>query len=80
MDVDVELDALGLLCPLPVLRAARQLRGMAPGEVLTVLASDPAAEVDMPHFCAQASHDFLGAEDRGDHRAYRIRRGPDPTD
>lgn len=80
MEHDAELDAVGLLCPLPVLRAARRLRAMAPGAVLVVLASDPAAEVDMPHFCAQAGHDYLGAEGRPGHRLYRIRRGPGAAD
>jgi len=63
MNWDHELDARGLLCPLPVLKARKRLMGMAPGEVLRLLASDPAAEVDVPHFCAEAGHVFLGAEE-----------------
>ena len=53
MTWDAELDARGLLCPLPVLRARKRLEGLAPGAVLRVLADDPAARIDFPHFCAR---------------------------
>ncbi|SEA19739.1 sulfurtransferase TusA family protein [Rubrimonas cliftonensis] len=56
---DDELDARGLLCPLPVLKARKRLQGMAEGAVLSVLADDPAAVVDVPHFCAEAGHALL---------------------
>lgn len=69
------LDAIGLLCPLPVLKARKRLKSLAPGDVLTVLADDPAAIVDVPHFCAEAGHDFLGQSDGSDHQIYRIRKG-----
>ncbi|UWQ20440.1 sulfurtransferase TusA family protein [Jannaschia sp. W003] len=61
-DVDLEVDALGLLCPLPVLRLRKRMEGAAPGAVVRLLADDPAAHVDVPHFCAEAGHGFLGAE------------------
>jgi tRNA 2-thiouridine synthesizing protein A len=66
MTWDEELDATGMLCPLPVLKARKRLRGMAPGAVLRLLATDPAAVVDVPHFCAEAGHDLLGVEDLPD--------------
>jgi tRNA 2-thiouridine synthesizing protein A len=72
---DADLDATGLLCPLPVLRARKQLKAMAPGAVLRVPATDPAAVVDMPHFCAEAGHDLLSAVPDGDACIYLIRRG-----
>ena len=72
---DDDLDALGLLCPLPVLRVRKRLAAMAPGAVLRVRASDPAAVVDMPHFCAEASHTLLAAHADGAHHVYLIRRG-----
>ncbi len=70
-----ELDATGLLCPLPVLRARKRLLAMAPGEVLRVRATDPAAQVDIPHFCTEAGHVFLGQERDGEAIAFLIRRG-----
>lgn len=56
------LDAVGLLCPLPVLKARKRLQGMTPGAVLRVEADDPAAIVDVPHFCTEAGHDLLASE------------------
>ncbi len=76
MTWDAELDATGFLCPLPVLKARKRLLALAPGEVLRVLADDPAARIDMPHFCAEQGHALVGEEDLGGpRRAYLIRRG-----
>lgn len=72
---DREIDAVGLLCPLPVLRARKALLGMAPGQVLRLVASDPAAVIDVPHFCAEAGHDLLSTSGAGSAQAYLIRRG-----
>ncbi|SEM77664.1 tRNA 2-thiouridine synthesizing protein A [Loktanella fryxellensis] len=69
------LDVIGLLCPLPVLKARKRLRAMAPGAVLRVLASDPAAVVDIPHFCVESGHALLEMDDLPDGAtAYIIRR------
>ena len=51
-----ELDATGLLCPLPVLKARKRLQVLAPGDILHVRTDDPAAVVDIPHFCAEQGH------------------------
>ena len=53
------IDARGLKCPLPVLRARKRIGGLAPGEELTVLATDPAAPRDFRAFCEQAGHTFV---------------------
>jgi tRNA 2-thiouridine synthesizing protein A len=65
MTFDRRLDATGLVCPLPVLRARRALKDMAPGQVLAVDATDDAALRDMPAFCAQSGHRLLSAETAG---------------
>lgn len=76
MAEDTTLDALGLLCPLPVLKARKRLALMQPGEVLILLANDPAAVVDVPHFCTEAGHRLLDIVESPDGAcAYRIRRG-----
>ena len=59
---DAELDATGLKCPLPVLKARKRLQPLAPGETLTVLTDDPAAIVDVPHFCAESGHALVEAD------------------
>lgn len=74
MDFDRDIDAEGLLCPLPVLRAGKALRGMRRGEVLRLRATDRAAVVDVPHFCREAGHAFLGSESHGEATHYFIRK------
>ncbi len=76
LDYEVDLDCTGLLCPLPVLRARKRLMAMHGGQVLRVQATDAMAAVDLPHFCDQAGHAFLGSQVLGDATAYFIRRGP----
>ena len=49
--ITAQLDARGLKCPLPVLKARRALQGVAPGGLLRVLATDPGAVKDFAHFC-----------------------------
>ena len=74
MTVHETIDATGFLCPLPVLKAAKRLRGMASGEVLEMRADDPAAIVDVPHFCAEKGHEMLNATEEGGVQVYLIKR------
>ena len=73
-DTENTLDATGLLCPLPVLKARKRLKSMAPGATLRVLADDPAAIVDVPHFCVEAGHELLSQSDEGETQVYLIRK------
>ena len=57
-----ELDATGLMCPLPVLKARKRLQSLHTGEILRVLADDPAAVIDIPHFCAEQGHGLISSE------------------
>ncbi|PKP83681.1 MAG: preprotein translocase subunit TatB [Alphaproteobacteria bacterium HGW-Alphaproteobacteria-2] len=75
MDWDAELDARGLLCPLPVLKARKRLGGMPAGAVLRVLADDPAAVVDIPHFCAEQGHSLIARGEAAGAQSYLIRKG-----
>lgn len=74
MGQTLKLDATGLLCPLPVLKAAKRLRDLAPGDILEITADDPAAVVDVPHFCAEAGHELVSATEAGDAQVYIIRK------
>jgi tRNA 2-thiouridine synthesizing protein A len=74
MTWDEDLDCQGLLCPLPVLRARKRLIAMAPGAVLRVTATDPMAEIDLPHFCAEAGHGLLNCTTAGPVTTFFIRR------
>ncbi len=72
----VEIDARGLICPLPVLRARKCLMGMAQGAVLQIMADDPVAVIDLPHFCTQAGHEMVDIRTAKDGaHLYIIKRG-----
>lgn len=60
MDV-LTVDALGLRCPLPVLRLRKRMADLPAGAEVELLADDPAALIDVPHFCAEAGHEYLGS-------------------
>lgn len=69
------LDARGLKCPLPVLKARKALSSLPAGAVLAVQSDDPAGLVDFPHFCAEQGHDLLDMQDdKNGATTYRIRR------
>lgn len=68
------LDARGLLCPLPVLKARKRLKALASGTELTVLADDPAAVIDIPHFCNESGHVLVSQADAEGVQTYVIRK------
>ena len=59
------LDATGLLCPLPVLKLRKRLKTLNVGESVEMLADDPAAWVDVPHFCFENGHELCETKDLG---------------
>jgi len=69
-----ELDATGLLCPLPVLRANRALRQVPDGGLLIVRATDPAARDDFPAFCRQTGHELVSVEREGSIFVFTLRK------
>lgn len=68
------LDATGLKCPMPVLRARRALKSMASGAVLELLADDPAAASDVPAFCEMTGDTLEEARQDGETLIFRIRK------
>lgn len=60
---------------MPVLRARKRLEALASGQVLCVRATDSMAAIDLPHFCAEAGHTYLGARVEGSVTLYLIRKG-----
>lgn len=59
MDIHKELDARGLTCPLPILKAKKALSDMQSGEALKVLATDPGSVRDFQAFARQTGNDLL---------------------
>lgn len=73
-----EIDARGMLCPLPVLRLRKVLLDLPEGTEVRLLATDPAAVIDVPHFCSQGGHRLLASQGlEGGVTEYRVARGPD---
>lgn len=65
-DDGVVLDARGLRCPVPVIRLARVARDAAPGALLTVVATDPAAQHDVPAWARMRGHVVVGSRTEPD--------------
>lgn len=79
-DPDVtSLDAVGLKCPLPVLKARKALTGLAPGAVLEVLASDPGAAEDFAAFCRATGHRLIGQSAAAGVQRFLIRKAAERT-
>ena len=53
------LDATGLLCALPVVKLRKHLKSVDIGSFITVLADDPAATIDIPHFCTETGQELV---------------------
>jgi tRNA 2-thiouridine synthesizing protein A len=71
---DATLDATGLLCPLPVLKARRALRDVPAGGILEVLATDPGATKDFEHFCHTTGCELLAASEAGGVLKFRLKK------
>jgi len=59
MNFDKELDARGLNCPLPILRAKKSLSDMQPGQVLRIIATDPGSVKDFAAFAKQTGNELM---------------------
>lgn len=59
MHIDKELDARGLVCPLPILRTKQSLAGMIRGQTLRIIATDPGSVIDFQVFADQTGNELL---------------------
>jgi tRNA 2-thiouridine synthesizing protein A len=71
---EVIVDARGLNCPLPILRAKKALREVALGETIEVLVTDPGSMADFEAFARQTGDELVIAEQPGPHFRYVLRR------
>jgi len=70
----LELDARGLVCPMPLLQAKRALNAMAIGERLRVLATDQGSVRDFRVFAQQSGHSLLASDEAGGVYWYLIQK------
>jgi tRNA 2-thiouridine synthesizing protein A len=75
MRVDFELDTTGLMCPLPLLRLKKALQALEAGQIVRVLATDPASVLDFGVFLEQAGHEMLERTEETGIFCYLIRKG-----
>ncbi len=73
-DFDQELDASGLNCPLPILRAKKTLGGMESGQVLRIVATDPGSVKDFDAFCKQTGNELQESGEEGGKFVFRIKK------
>ena len=66
MTADETLDCYGLMCPMPIIQAAKALKAMKIGQVLEVHSNDPGFREDLPAWCRTTGQEFLGVEEDGD--------------
>lgn len=77
MEVALKIDARDLLCPLPVLKLRKALRGLSPGDVLEIVTTDPVAVIDVPHACMEDGCTMISEGPTGEAGTHRflIRKG-----
>ncbi len=74
METDAILDTRGLSCPMPILKTAKKIKELEEGQVLEILGDDPGTEEDLPAWCEQTGHEFLGMETEGDFAKYYVKK------
>jgi tRNA 2-thiouridine synthesizing protein A len=77
IQADHVLDARGLLCPMPVVKAAKAIRGLEPGQVLKVMATDRGSIADMPAWAEDTGNELLEWHEEADHLVFLVRKGED---
>ncbi len=60
---DIILDTAGLTCPMPLLKTKKTLKGMAAGQIIEILGTDPGSKNDIPAFGNKDGNQFLGMLD-----------------
>ncbi|MBT3556590.1 MAG: sulfurtransferase TusA family protein [Rhodospirillales bacterium] len=68
------LDARGFNCPIPVLKTRKAMGDMTPGEQITVIATDPASYIDIPHFCNTTGHTLVESNEQDGVYSYIIQK------
>lgn len=66
MSATFEIDCRGQVCPRPIIELAKALPGVAVGDLLAVVADDPAARHDVPAWCRMREQEYVGEEAAGD--------------
>ena len=71
----VVVDARGLLCPMPIVKTAKAMKGLAAGEVLKVIATDRGAIADVPAWAGSTGNELLEWHQEGETFVFLLRKG-----
>ena len=72
---DKVLDAKGLECPMPLLKAKKAMDSLASGQVLEILGTDEGSKVDLPGWCERVGHAYLGVKEETKFFKFYIKKG-----
>jgi tRNA 2-thiouridine synthesizing protein A len=75
MQFDKEFDASGLACPMPIVKTKKALSGMASGEVLRVVATDPGSVCDIAAFAEETGNPLLSSGEEAGKFIFLLRKG-----
>ena len=68
-------DASGLSCPMPVVKAAREMRALQPGQILKIVATDRGSLADIPAWAVDTGNELLSTEHEGGRYVFLVRKG-----
>ena len=71
---DKSVDCIGLFCPMPLLKTREEIDSLEPGQVLELIADDPAAEEDIQRFAKRTGNKILKMEKEGDKLKFLIKK------
>ena len=72
---DRTVDAKGLECPMPLLKAKKEIDAMESGQVLEIIGTDEGSKVDLPGWCDRVGHSYLGVKEEANFFKFYIRKG-----
>jgi tRNA 2-thiouridine synthesizing protein A len=72
---DKTLDAKGLDCPMPLLKAKKAMETLESGQVLEILGTDEGSKIDLPGWCERVGHSFLGVKEETKYFKFYIKKG-----
>lgn len=72
---DKLLDASGLSCPMPVVKAAKEMKALGAGQILKIVATDRGALADIPAWAEDLGHELLATHEEGGRFVFLVRKG-----
>lgn len=75
MDSDETLDAVGMMCPMPIVELSKRMKELEAGTVLEILADDEGVVEDVPSWCNRTGNEYLGHEIEGEVVKSYVRKG-----